>query len=144
MTRLYIVDTNVLVSALITRDKSAPTAKIAHLMLAGRLRYIYSMDLLAEYRAVLLWPKVQRLHSLTPDEIDVLLETVIGNGALRETPAAGVAPDPGDTHLVALLMAETRATLITGDGLLLDKLRPRYAVISPREWDSAKPPPHST
>jgi putative PIN family toxin of toxin-antitoxin system len=130
--RLFIIDTNVLVAGLITSQPSSPTAQVLDAMLDGRLLYLLSPALLREYRQVLLRPKLMRLHGLNEDEIDRLLTELTANSLWREP--VGVphesAPDPGDDHLWALLASEPGAILVTGDALLLDNPRAGSAVIT--------------
>lgn len=51
--RTVIVDTNVVVAGLITADVGAPAAHILDGMLSGKLAFVVSAALLAEYRDVL-------------------------------------------------------------------------------------------
>jgi hypothetical protein len=46
--RLAVVDTNVVVEGLLTKDPAAPTARILDGMLAGSFPFILSVVLLAE------------------------------------------------------------------------------------------------
>ncbi len=46
-----VIDTNAVVSGLITASPGAPTALLLDGMLAGRFLYLFSDALLAEYRA---------------------------------------------------------------------------------------------
>jgi len=118
---VFVVDTNVVVSGLITRDPSSPTAQLLSWMLAGELAFLLSVDLLAEYRDVLLRPSVARYHGLGVSEVDRLLTTLAFHGRIRQPqPASGPPPDPGDLHLWDLLAAEPGSILVTGDRLLLD------------------------
>jgi putative PIN family toxin of toxin-antitoxin system len=71
--RVFVVDTNVLAAGLITGDARSPVAQILDHMLSGAITYLLSPALLDEYRAVLLRPKLGRLHGLTEPEIDALL-----------------------------------------------------------------------
>jgi putative PIN family toxin of toxin-antitoxin system len=130
--RLFIVDTNVLVAGLITSQPSSPTAQVLDAMLDGRLLYLLSPALLREYRQVLLRPKLVRLHGLSEDEIDRLLTELTANALWREPSqdAPESAPDPGDDHLWALLGSELGAILVTGDALLLDNPRAGSTVIT--------------
>ncbi|KAF0804239.1 hypothetical protein A6D6_03235 [Alcanivorax xiamenensis] len=131
--RVFIVDTNVLVAGLITAVTSSATARIVDAMLAGNIIYLISPALLQEYRAVLLRPKLVRLHGLKESEIDDLL-TVITANAVWHDPTSGIggdAPDPGDNHLWDLLSSEHGAILITGDGLLRDRPPAESSIISP-------------
>jgi len=119
MTRCFIIDTNVVVAALLTAQGASPTARILDAMLEGTLPFLLSPALLTEYRAVLLRPRITRYHGLGEDEIDVLLTELVANALWREpTTQPSAAPDPGDDHLWALL-AEPESILITGDRLLL-------------------------
>lgn len=136
MPSVFIVDTNVLVAALITSQTHSPTAMVLDAMLDGRLIYLLSPDLLAEYRSVLLRTRLVRAHGLTESEIDSLLTELTANGIWRKPPpdAEHQAPDAQDAHLWALLACEASAVLITGDRLLLDNPRPASLIISPATW----------
>ena len=60
MTEPLVVDTNVVVSGLLTSVADAPPAMLLDAMLAGRVSFLLSTDLLAEYRDVLLRPAIAR------------------------------------------------------------------------------------
>ncbi len=117
-----VIDTNVVVSGLLTGEPTAPTCRILNAMLAGRFFYLLTEDLLAEYRRVLLRPRIQVLHGLSGDEVDTVLLDIAANGGLRTpVPPPEPPPDPGDQHLWDLLAAEPGAVLVTGDGNLLER-----------------------
>lgn len=132
--RVFVADTSVLVSGLITADAESPVVRILDAMLEGRLVYLLSPALLDEYRAVLLRPKMMRLHGLAEAEIDNLLGDVVANAMWREPAGTAEAPDPGDDHLGSLLCSHAVVTLITGDQLLLANPPAEASVISPRTW----------
>ena len=119
MTKLCMVDTNIFVSALLTKAPDSPPVLIFRAMLSGDLRFLLSTDLLAEYREVLLRPKLAKLHGLTSEEVDVLMAEVAANGTHREPITQPPSPDPNDVYLLALLDCEPRAILGAGD----DRLR---------------------
>lgn len=129
---IFVIDTNVLVAGLITADPHSATVRIVDAMLSGKLFFLLSPALLREYRDVLLRPKLARRHQLTPENIDQLLAEVVANALWREpdTLLRSAPPDPGDTHLWALLASEPGAILVTGDRLLLENPPPDNAVIS--------------
>lgn len=135
MPRLFIIDTNVLVAGLLTRQPDSATATLLDAMLNGNLFFMLSAELLAEYRAVLLRPKIRRLHGLSEPEVDGLLTELAANALVRNPPAdtAYPSPDPNDAHLWALLAADPDAVLVTGDKLLLEKPRPGSVILSPAE-----------
>ena len=120
-------------AGLLTSDEKAPTARILDLMLAGSLRFLLSIELLAEYRDVLLRPKIARSHGFTASEVDKVLAALAFLATVREIGPlpAGRAPC-GDEHLVALLAVDPRAVLITGDRALARQVGAR--ALTPREF----------
>jgi putative PIN family toxin of toxin-antitoxin system len=130
----FIIDTNVVVSGLITGNAASPPARILDAMLTDQARCVVSEELVSEYRAVLLRPAIARRHGLSEVEIDTILARLALSCAVR-TPsgAAAGAPDPGDTHLWALLEAEPQAVLVTGDRRLLDSAPRGRRVITPAQ-----------
>lgn len=118
---MIIIDTNVLVSGLLTGNPQAPTARILDAILGGQVRCLLSPELLDEYRTVLLRPAIAKRHGLGTGEIDELLVAIVQNSVWREPGSAQVSPpDPRDEHLWALLEMEPAAQLVTGDGPLLE------------------------
>ena len=115
-----IVDTNVVVASLLTRQAESPVARILDAMLAAAFPFVLSEALLAEYRRVLLRPRLMTLHGLAEDEVDALLTDLAQPAiVLQPTPAGAAAPDPGDQHLWDLLGARGDLLLVTGDKRLL-------------------------
>jgi uncharacterized protein len=102
-------------------------------MLSGTFRFLLSVDLLAEYRAVLLRPKIRRRHRLSAAEVDVLLTDIAANGVLLETGSSG-DDVKGDDHLRRMLDAAPFAFLVTGDRRLAERLRGRARAVSPRAF----------
>ena len=128
-----IVDTNVVVAGLLTRDLASPVARVLDGMLTGRLAYLLSPALLREYREVLLRPAIASRHRLTPTEVDAVLTELVANARWREPASEPRAPDPGDDHLWALL-AQRDAVLVTGDRLLLESPPAATSVLSARSF----------
>jgi len=125
------IDTNVVVSGLLTADPESPTVRILEGMLDGRFSYLLSIELLAEYREVLLRPRIRKAHQLSDSEIDVLLTAIAVNAIVVE-PAESpeVAPDREDQHLWNLIHAYPGSILVSGDALLRQSNR----VVRPREF----------
>jgi len=119
-----VVDTNVVVAGLLTSDPAAPTARLLDAMLRGEARFLLSEELLAEYRTVLLRPKIAKLHGLTAAEVDEILLRLATNGAVRE-PSAVTRGPRGDGHLFALLEVEPGAWIVSGDAAVLRHAGPR-------------------
>lgn len=115
-----VVDTNVLVAGLLTSRQAAPTAVILDAMIAGRLPPLLSLDLLTEYRTVLLRPAIAKRHGLSGEQVDAVLAEIVGCAIIEPTEVCPIdPPDPDDAHVWALLWARPEALLITGDARLL-------------------------
>jgi putative PIN family toxin of toxin-antitoxin system len=130
-----IIDTNVVVSGVLTSELDAPTRLILDGMLDRRFTFLLSGDLLAEYRSVLLRPKVRKLHGLNNQEVDEILTEIAANAVVRDPEKLGVEPpDKGDRHLWRLLETFDDTILVTGDRDLLDS--PQFAgrIVRPREF----------
>lgn len=117
MARKYVViDTNVLVSALITRNENSPTVQILRFLANGNIVPVYSEDIVKEYNEVLRRDKFK-----LPEIIIInLLKDIMDNG-LKITELAEVSetmPDPKDIVFYAVtLSAQDKDTfLVTGNG----------------------------
>lgn len=130
---IVIVDTNIVVSGLLTRDPDSLPASILDSMLDGSLRFIVSDELVAEYVAVLGRPAVARLHRLSTREVDSIVRAIVLNARVVAPAASSEeAPDRGDQHLWDLLDSVPGALLVTGDAALR-RSRRRARVLSPAE-----------
>ncbi len=120
--RLAVIDTKIVVSGVLTRLAVSPTARILDRMLSGRFRFLLSIELLAEYREVLLRPRIRQRHRLSEAEVDVLLTDIAANGmALEVKRPPRERRKGGDDHLWELLAAGPPAFLVTGDQRLIGK-----------------------
>lgn len=120
------------VAGLIGNDHSGPPARILAAMLSGRLLYLLSGDLFAEYSDVMARPGIARLHRRPREEIKSLLFDLAANGMWRNPASTSPAPDPGDTHLCELLASWPESRLVTGDRRLLESPAWRGAALTPR------------
>jgi putative PIN family toxin of toxin-antitoxin system len=135
-----IVDTNVVVAGLLTKQDTSPVARILDGMLGAAFPFVLSEALLAEYRAVLVRPLLRKLHGLTVAELEAILTDLAQHAIVltpESTPLAPPVPDPGDQLLWDLLTARADLVLVTGDKLLLRDARMRGRVISPSAFVSA-------
>ena len=106
-------------------------------MLTGELRILISVDLLAEYREVLLRPAIRSRHRLTESEIDVILTAIAENAVVDEgvvPPSPSPPPDPGDLHLWSILASRNDAVLVTGDMALIDNSPDWAAIVTPADF----------
>ncbi len=128
---VFIVDTNVVGSGLLSSTPNSPTVRILDAMLNSSIIFALSPALLQEYQQILLRPKLLKLHKLTDNEIEQLLTELVANGIWREPANVHHAPDKGDNHLLSLLLQTDNAVLITGDQLLIDKPPTGKSILSP-------------
>ena len=131
-----IVDTNVVVAGVLTENHASPVARILSGMLAAAFSYVISEALLVEYRAVLLRPKLRKLHGLAVAGVDTILLDLVQHAIVLNPPplTAPPAPDPADQFLWDLLAVRPDLLLITGDKILLQDTGMQGRVILPRVW----------
>lgn len=117
MARKYVViDTNVLVSALITRNENSPTVQILRFLANGNIVPVYSDEIVKEYNEVLRRDKFK-----LPEIIIInLLKDIMDNGlkVTELTEVNEVIPDPKDVvfYAVTLSAQDKDAFLVTGNG----------------------------
>jgi len=110
-----VVDTNVVVSGLLTTQANSPVVRILDGMLAAAFAYVISDALLAEYRTVLRRSPLRKVHRLTSGEIDAVLVDLTQHAIVLAPVPTRSAPDPGDQHLWELLALRDDLVLVTGD-----------------------------
>ena len=116
MKKYVIIDTNVLVSALITRNESSPTVRILRFLADGKIVPVYSDEIVKEYGEVLRREKFKLPERI----IKNLLNDITDNG-LKITEIQEVydpLPDPKDVvfYAVTLSAQDKDAFLVTGNG----------------------------
>ncbi len=133
----FIIDTNVLVAGLLTSHADSPVARILDGMLGAAFPFVLSEALLAEYRAVLVRPRLYQLHGLSEAEIDIILVDIARHAIVLtpvRTAATPLAPDPGDQFLWDLLATRADLVLVTGDKLLLQDEAMQQRVVLPQTF----------
>ena len=108
-----VIDTNVIVSALIsTKTETPPLSVMAHVY-SGIITLVYNDEILQEYREVLSRDKFR----LSPDRIDDALSVIRDYGLnLERTKVEGeVFPDPKDVVFYEVAMSKEDAYLVTGN-----------------------------
>lgn len=127
-----VLDTNVLVSALITRG--APPDLLYRAWDSGSFRLVTSHAQVSELARVLAYARLRAY--VTPDEREALLET-IGAAAhvVERLPDVELSPDPDDNAILATAIAKEADLLVTGDksGLLALKSVHGIPIVTPRE-----------
>lgn len=123
-----VIDTNVIVSALITKNPNAATTRVLELALMGEIVPLYDQDVLDEYLEVL----TRKKFKLKGDSIQYIIKTITINGidTLR-TSFLEDMPDEDDRVFYELSLSEPDSLLITGNSKHFPRT-PR--VVSPSEF----------
>lgn len=107
-----VIDTNVLVSALITKNAEAATAKVVRLLLEHCFIPMYDTDIIAEYEDVLHRAK----FPIHPEVADALIAYIIENGVEASKVSFEEAmPDEDDRVFYEVSLSQEDSFLITGN-----------------------------
>lgn len=126
---LIVLDTNVLVSALLSAF--GPPARVLDMVLSGDLRAAYDDRLMAEYREVLARPK----FGFAAEDVAVVLAYLEAEGErVTAHPLSCELPDFDDLPFLEVA-AEASAVLITGNVMHYpEKKRSGVQVTTPGEF----------
>lgn len=109
-----VVDTNVIVSALITKNPQSPPNLVLREMLDGKIIPLYHADIIEEYREVLSRTKFH----LKEETIQKIINSIISNGIeVNPTPTGEILIDMDDLvfYEVAMEKRDDDAYLVTGN-----------------------------
>ena len=123
-----VLDTNVIVSALITtKPDSYPLVALSYVYY-GRIVPVYNDEILSEYREVL---KRDKFH-LKSEDVEEALATIVETGInLARAPVQGEAIlDPKDVVFYEVKMSKEDAYLVTGN---IKHFPKTPLVVTPRE-----------
>jgi putative PIN family toxin of toxin-antitoxin system len=107
--RLWVIDTNVVVSGLL--NPHGPSARVLDAVLDGRVKLVYDARILAEYRDVLQRPRLK----LAPDKITAFLNGLQSQMIVTPNPLAASGPDADDLVFVEAALATGDKTIVTGN-----------------------------
>ena len=115
MKYLVVIDTNVLVSALLSKHENASTVQVLNAVFDGTIIPVFNDEILTEYDNVLHRPKFK-----FPDIIIQLLLNVIKSHGIfsKQITTNIILPDPKDLVFYEVVMSkrESNAYLVTGNG----------------------------
>lgn len=109
-----VIDTNVLVSALLTSHSDAATVKVMEKIFTGEIIPLFSQEILDEYSVVLHREKFKFI----PEVVAVLLDVMKTIGQLvKPSPSNETLKDMKDLpfYEVALIKQDVKSFLITGN-----------------------------
>lgn len=114
MRYLVVIDTNVLVSALLSKHNNAATVQILEAVFNGIIIPVFNDEIIDEYTDVLQRPKFKFDNAL----VQLLISTIKAHGIFTNQLTTNVKlPDPKDLVFYEVVMAkrEDNAYLVTGN-----------------------------
>ena len=113
MVKIYaVIDTNVLVSALLSRFKDTSTVQLLQLLILGEITPIYNDEIFEEYQTVLTRSKFGFPDTLIDETLDVIRR--YGMNSSR-TEASEQLPDPKDVVFYEVALSVEDSFLVTGN-----------------------------
>jgi putative PIN family toxin of toxin-antitoxin system len=107
-----VIDTNVFVSALFTKNIESATIKVLNALLEGKIVPLYNNDIIAEYDDVLHRPKFH----FTPTLVNTYIEKFCKLGIPSERiHSEEHFPDPKDIVFYEVVLSKEDAYLVTGN-----------------------------
>ena len=107
-----VIDTNVLVSALLTHNKQSSTIQVMEAMFANKIIPLYNEDIISEYEDVLHRAK----FSFSEAAISHYLETMKQAGIHSQRIASSeYFPDPKDVVFYEVALSKDNAYLVAGN-----------------------------
>ncbi len=114
MSYLVVIDTNVLVSALLSKHTDASTVQVINAVFSKTITPVFNNEIFMEYHNVLHRPKFK----FPEKDIENLLNTIRNYGIFTEQLITGdILPDPKDLIFYEVVMAkqDENAHLVTGN-----------------------------
>jgi len=107
-----VIDTNVLVAALLSKHADSSTVIIQKYILEGVITPLYNPEIFNEYRTVLHRPK----FLLPAEQINAVLEAIEEKGIMLErTKSEEIFPDPKDVVFYEVALSKEGSYLVTGN-----------------------------
>ena len=107
-----VIDTNVLVSALLTKNPEVATVKVVEALFYGRIIPLYNEEIINEYVDVLNRPKFHFSKALIEQYLEIFVER--GLRAQRVLSKESF-PDPKDIVFYEVALSKDDAFLVTGN-----------------------------
>lgn len=113
MVKIYaVIDTNVLVSALLSRFKDTTTVRLMQLLILGDIIPVYNDEIIEEYYTVLTREKFRFPSTLVEEVLQVIRKFGI-NSSRKETSEFFL--DPKDIVFYEVALSVDRSFLVTGN-----------------------------
>ena len=107
-----VIDTNVLVSALLSKHDDASTVRVIYSLYEGEFIPIFSKEIIAEYREVLSREKFK----FSSDIVNLLISTIEALGENLTPKVSGIQlPDMKDLPFYEVVLEKKGSYLVTGN-----------------------------
>ena len=109
-----VLDTNVIVSAMMSGNPESPTKRCLRAALGGRVCPLYNDKIIAEYREVL----TRKKFGFGADKVEVIVNRIVADGmSIEQMPCDDEFPDQTDRvfYEVAIAKSEEGAKVVTGN-----------------------------
>ena len=129
MNYLVVIDTNVLISALLSKHSDAATVQVLNAVFDGTIIPVFNDEILAEYDNVLHRPKFK----FSDTNIQLHLDTIKTYGVFaKQLITNEILPDPKDLVFYEVVMAkqDENAYLVTGNSKHFPK---KPFIVTPNE-----------
>ena len=115
-----VVDANLFASALIKPDSNP--GKILELIKQNKLELVISPSVIKEIKRILLYPKIQKYHQKTPQQLDTFFDDLLIFAWVVEGKAQidVIQADPTDNKYLACALEGEAEYIVSGDRHLLD------------------------
>lgn len=130
MTIHAVIDTNVLVSSMLTKNRKAATARLVDALIDNKFRPVYNNDIINEYVEVL----GRTEFHFDADAVEGIIDIIKGNGLFAErSPTNDPVIDPKDVAFYEVALTKNGAYLVTGN---LKHFPQKPIVVTPAEMIS--------
>lgn len=107
-----VIDTNVIVSALLTRSEDAATVKVLDAIFQGKIIPLYNGEIIMEYSEVLCRAKFH----FPPAQVQMFVDGFVQMGIdAQRVHVDEVFPDPDDIVFFEVALSKEGAYLVTGN-----------------------------
>lgn len=107
-----VIDTNVLVSIMMSKSSYSTVSKILNAIVDGRITPMYNDEMVAEYREVL----SRKKFDFIPEACEALVYYLVNHGLDSErVPFEEIMPDESDRVFYEIALSKDGAFLVTGN-----------------------------
>ena len=122
-----VIDTNVIVSAMLSKNSDSSVIKVLNAVLSKRIVPMYNLEILSEYREVL----ARKKFRLPPLLVSSVIDQIEKQGISSERVCSNESfPDTDDRVFYEVALSKDDAYLVTGNARHFPKTR---IVVSPSE-----------